>query len=1003
MKSRSVAAVLIAAAVAVLASAEESVRPLSSGTSIRDSVAAGEKRSFSFVVPAGTAARVTVSEESVDVEATLTQAGAAARAARVETSNGVGGSEVVIVPISDAPASWILTVEAAAAQASRGDYSIVLETDIADEAARERAAAHFRLMEAYSLHGTGKGDSIRKAVTMYDEVQNDAARLGDRRLQAEATYQAARALDLLGEWPTAIEYQLRALPVVEALQLRGRTSRVLDRLGDMSRKTGDVVKAEEYLAAALPIAREVRDVETEADILNNTGLLFSSMGRWEEAVGMLESAIPLAQKTESLDVEAALHHNLGQAFGNLGDYPRAIEAYERALVVKRKMGSPRRMASTLNNLAVVYFSTGQSEKALSTMMQAIAFWEESGDRAGLANSIASLARMKHEAGDTAAAIAAFEKSIPILQEVRNRAGEGTALATWASIDLDSGQAEAALEKLSRALTLAREAADRRNEARVLYLRAKALDKAGQLAEAIASAEASIALVENMREAMSRREFRDSYLSIVRSYYDLLVDLLLRQENEEGVKAAFTAGERARARTLLESLAESAAKIRKGIDPALRRREREVQAALNAKEMYRARQAPRRGNEAVERATAEVNALLEQLRDVQAEIRSSSPQYAALKMPEPVSVETVQRSLLDSDSVLLSFHLGEENSHAWVIDRKSISVHALPAAKAIDDLARRYHEALSQQATASRSAEVGKKLAEMIFRPVSKRVRGKRLLIVPDGALHYVPFAALPSPATGEPLIAEHEIVYLPSASVMQSIQREQRSGGPMSVAVFADPVFNRDDPRLNAAATERTASARSAGFQRLRFSRGEASAIVAAAADSKTFEAVGFDASKRTLLDTDLRRYDILHFATHGALDTEHPELSGLVFSLFNREGRTVDGFLRLHEIYNLDLDARLVVLSACKTALGKEVHGEGLIGLTRGFLYAGAAGIVSTVWNIDDRASAQLMSRFYEAMLRDGLRPADALRKAQLSMLSQPRWRDPHYWAAFGIHGEWR
>ncbi len=1002
MTSRSVAAVLIAAVVAVLASAEESVRPLSPATSLRGSVAAGERHSFSFVVPAGTASRVIVSEEGVDVEATLMPAGAAARTARIETSNGIGGSEIIVVPIADAPASWVVTVEPAAAQASRGDYAIVLETKVAGDTARQRAAAHSRISQAYALHGTGKGDSIRQSVAIYDEVHDAAAKLGDRRLQAEAIYQAARALDLLGEWPTAIEYQLRALPIVEALQLRGRTSRVLDRLGDMSRKTGDVVKAEEYLAAALPIAREVRDVETEADILNNTGLLFSSMGRWEEAVEMLEGAIPLAQKTESLDVEAALHHNLGQAFGNLGDYPRAIEAYERALVVKRKMGSPRRMASTLNNLAVVHFSTGQSEKALSTMMQAIAFWEESGDRAGLANSIASLARMKDEAGDTAAAIAAFEKSIPILQEVRNRAGEGSALATWASIDLESGRTEAALEKLSRALTLSREAADRRNEARVLHVRAKALDKAGNLGEAIASAEESIALVENMREAMSRREFRDSYLSIVRSYYDLLVDLLLRQGNEEGVKTAFTAGERARARTLLESLAESAAKIRKGIDPALRRREREVQAALNAREMYRARQAPKRGSQAVARATAEVNHLLDELRDVQAQIRSSSPEYAALKMPEPVSVETVQQSLLDADSVLLSFHLGEESSHAWVIDRKSISVHVLPRARAIDALARRYHESLSQE-TASPSADVGKTLAEMIFRPVSARVRGKRLLIVPDGALHYVPFAALPSPRTGQPLIAEHEIVYLPSASVMQNIRRPKHTGGATSVAVFADPVFNREDPRLNATAAEKTASVRSAGFQRLRFSRGEASAIVAAAADSKTFAAVGFDASKRTLLATDLRRYDILHFATHGALDTEHPELSGLVFSLFNREGRTVDGFLRLHEIYNLDLDARLVVLSACKTALGKEVHGEGLIGLTRGFLYAGAAGIVSTVWNIDDRASAQLMSRFYGAMLRDGLRPAEALRKAQLSMLAQARWHDPHYWAAFGIHGEWR
>ena len=157
------------------------------------------------------------------------------------------------------------------------------------------------------------------------------------------------------------------------------------------------------------------------------------------------------------------------------------------------------------------------------------------------------------------------------------------------------------------------------------------------------------------------------------------------------------------------------------------------------------------------------------------------------------------------------------------------------------------------------------------------------------------------------------------------------------------------------------------------------------------------------MLTRDLRRHRILHFATHGTLNTEHPELSGLVFSLVDRSGKPIDGFLRLHEIYNLDLDADLVVLSACRTALGKEIHGEGLIGLTRGFMYAGASRVVSSVWNIDDRASALLMSRFYTAMFTKKLAPAAALRDAQLSMLREPRWANPHYWAAFGLQGDWK
>src|SRR5262249_25791283 len=189
------------------------------------------------------------------------------------------------------------------------------------------------------------------------------------------------------------------------------------------------------------------------------------------------------------------------------------------------------------------------------------------------------------------------------------------------------------------------------------------------------------------------------------------------------------------------------------------------------------------------------------------------------------------------------------------------------------------------------------------------------------------------------------------------------------------------------------------GYPRLRFSRTEAQAI--AAASKGAFEALDFTAAKQTLTSRDLRRYRVLHFATHGVLNTSHPDLAGLVLSLVDQDGTPIDGFLRLHEIYNLDLDADLVVLSACRTALGKEVYGEGLIGLTRGFMYAGATRVVSSVWNVDDRASALLMSRFYEAMLTKRLPPARALRDAQLSLLAEPRWANPHYWAAFGLQGE--
>ncbi|HLJ74348.1 MAG TPA: CHAT domain-containing protein, partial [Thermoanaerobaculia bacterium] len=505
--------------------------------------------------------------------------------------------------------------------------------------------------------------------------------------------------------------------------------------------------------------------------------------------------------------------------------------------------------------------------------------------------------------------------------------------------------------------------------------------------------------------------RTSYLTTVASYYDLDIDLLQQRGRTAD---AYAVSERARARVLLESLAESAWKIRKGVDPVLLERERDLRAELNAKDRYRAEVVLKEG-EGSARAVALAKTVEQRVADlagVRAKIRETSPAYAALAMPEPMTVDDIQRTLLDDNTSIVAFHLGDSRSYAWVIDRKSISVHALPRAAAIDKLAREYHELLSRDVDAMPAAErdklssqislAARHLADVVWKPIAKRARSKRLLIIADGALQYVPFASLPS-SSGEPLIVQHEIVYLPSASVLKAIRRERRPATARTALVFADPVFSADDPRVGGnVATDGGGSARGGPYSRLRFSRAEAEEI-AAIEGRKAVEALDFSAAKRAIVDRDLRPYSIIHFATHGYVDTQQPELSGLVLSLVDEKGKPVDGFLHLYDIYNLDLDAQLVVLSACRTALGKEVHGEGLIGLTRGFMYAGAARVVSTIWNVDDRASARLMSTFYDAMLVRKMTPAAALRAAQLSLLRQPRWSNAHYWAAFGLQGEWR
>lgn len=989
-------------------------QPLFAQIPVRASLAGGERASYTIDVPANYAARIVVRQEGVNITMRLARQGEAMPQPFIDFNSGTSGEERAYPPVLDRETRWEVRIGTGVPFAARAEYVIEAAVAPADAAARAIAAARWTFFEGQEALNNPDATGLRTGRDKFTAAAEQGRAIGDLSLEAEATFQAGRMFDQLGDQPESIRWQLRALELYRTLGQKDRESRVLNRLGNLARATGDVAESERYFALALPLAREARDPANVADVLNNAGLLLLATGRPEEAIAQLEGALPLARQVDSANVEGALLNNLGEAYRRLGMYDKAVAMSEQAQPVIARLASPRRSARNLFLMAGSLYEKGDIDKAGQTIAKSLAIYETSGDQQGYATARALQAQMLYASGETDRALATFADVRPLLQKSQNRLGEATMLASWADIDISRGLYNDALAKLDTAVSLSRAVANQYAETRSEYLRAVAYQKQDRLDDAVSSIRKVIDSVEAMRGSIARADLRTSYLAAVRSYYDLYVDLQLQRGQPA---EAFEISERARARALLEGLAESAAKIDKGADAALVARQRQIQRALNAKETYRADLALRQGEQsaAARAVSAEVETLLEQWTAVRAQIRAASPSYAALQMPRPITVAELQRSLLDAGSAMIAFHLGESRSHAWVIDRDSVTVQALPPMKAIEPLARRYHEALSREvegltaperdkvSAAARAA--GRSLAAIVWTPIEARVAGRRLLVIADRALHYVPFAALPA-ASGVPIIARHEVVNLPSASVLATLRGDSR---PVSLnaatAVFADPVFSTNDPRF-AAARDASAPAQSRGsdgalYGRLRFSRREAEAIAERAPGS--FQALDFAASKSALVSRNLRQYRVLHFATHGSLNTEHPELSGLVFSLVDRAGRSVDGFLRLHEIYNLDLDADLVVLSACRTALGREVHGEGLIGLTRGFMYAGASRVVSSVWNVDDRASALLMSRFYDAMRTRKRTPAAALREAQLSLLNDPRWANPHYWAAFGLQGDWQ
>ncbi|MGH9766315.1 MAG: CHAT domain-containing protein, partial [Blastocatellia bacterium] len=623
---------------------------------------------------------------------------------------------------------------------------------------------------------------------------------------------------------------------------------------------------------------------------------------------------------------------------------------------------------------------------------------------------------------------------------------GDALKDLGIVALSLGDRENGLNLLNQALTQSRLNGQRRLEAGALYQLARANYVSGNLLEARRQIEESLEIAESLRADLVARDFRESFFTPVLRVFGLCINILMdlheREPSARYAGLALQASERARARSLIEQLAESkdasVAEIRQGVDPQLLEHERALQRQLNAKAAARANASKNKGAEAL--ATAfdkEIAELTARYREVEAQIRASSPRYAALTMPEPITVAEIQRDLLDRDTVLLEFALTGRQSWLWVVTRDTLSGYQLPPPARIDAATRRIHQLLTarqpkKDLTASRQEtliveadaefrSLSAMMSRMLLSPIASKLRrewkGKRLVIVPSGALEYVPFAALPHPAASnyQPLIADHEVVNLPSASALALIRRETsgRRAGMKTLAMLADPVFDANDPRVVTPRKEKVGasgpgarvrtSARRDGFSRLLFSREEADAIAKFVPRNSLLKATDFQANRAMATGAELGRYRIIHFATHGLLNSEQPLLSGLVLSLVDENGKPQDGFLRMHEIYNLQLPADLVVLSACQTALGKEISGEGLVGLTRGFMYAGARRVVASLWQVDDLATAKLMEGFYRGMLQEGLRPAAALRVAQLDLIRSSRSAAPYFWAGFIMQGEYQ
>lgn len=892
--------------------------------------------------------------------------------------------------------------------------------------------AHQHATQAISLLKHAEGDQTGRSAVLYAEALSTLAEInyakgdlyraseqfklagkrivGDRQGEAKVHLFQSYIAGSLGDSEKALAEISQALELCRAANNRAGEAQALTALGIWHSFKSNPDQANQLHSDALEIFRSIGDRHGEAIALNGLGQVNELLNNLLIALEKYQSALSLLESRGGLDVASVATFKIAKIYTELRDHEKALVYYQRCLELSRAAGKVRTEANALSEMAKLYASQGKRGETLQQYARVQKFYQSIGDRRGEAVALNGEGEFLLGLGETQKAMNAFRRALPLSEKVGDDRILLTTLFNLARVDRD-------LDNLDTALS---------------------------------HSERSIGIIEGLRTNVGSPELRTTFFSGLFPHYKLGIDILMQLAYErpgQGFeKAALELNEKAKARSLIDLLGETAVDLRAGATRELLDRERELRGLIRSQAQY-AMDLSRNKKDSTElnNVASQINQLRSEHQIIEAKLRDQNPRRAAMVQFEPIDTARIQKELLESETMLLEYSLGEDRSYLWAVTSDSFHGYELPSRRIIEEAAAevyRLNTARQGIGTEIKSdyqakleesdrfyREKAGSFSKMLLGPVADRLGNRRLVLVKEGALQHISFAALPLPSAvsdeskntdGPYLLESNEIVELPSISTLAAIRAAKRNfvSPDKLVAVVADPVFSRQDDRLRpggpvtapadgpttgeSEGPNLVALRRGGALGRLLHSSAEADAIVAAAPTGTTVVARGFEATREAAMSSGLAQYQILHFATHGFLDSDHPELSGMVFTMVDRNGVGKNGLMPLQDIYSLNLSSELTVLSACQTALGKEMKGEGIVGLTHSFLSAGSKSVVASLWKVDDRATAVLMDDFYEGIFRQKLPPSAALRSAQLKMLKGKRWSAPYYWAGFVIQGEY-
>jgi CHAT domain-containing protein/Tfp pilus assembly protein PilF len=916
-----------------------------------------------------------------------------------------------------------------------------LHTELGD-----RSAIGYDLSELASVVYS-KGN-FKQAIELAQEALQIHREINDEHGISSSLFILGNILNQKGDSEGGLELAQQALMISKKLNDSSLTFLNLNLIGNSNIRLGNLDDAKSYLEQALEIAKQSPDKDKLGMANLNLGRVYWHRGNLQKALEHYDASLQIAESTASTKGITANLNNLALVYLSQGAYAEALRCHQRALSIREKAKDKAMIPSSLANIGEVYFEMGDLQRALEYLKKALALDLGIGEQHGIGTDYLGIGDIYEKYDQHQLAIENYRHAEKTFQDTKEKKGLAQASNRLGNVYASLGMNEKALDYQQQAMSVADEIGDQKVISEIhrslgtiyyklenydqanknaleairiskeiglsetlsasLYLNGLINKSAGEIDSAVDSMKESIAVIESARANLRLPEDKETFLKNRLDVYADLTALLVKSgKNVE----AFEYAERSRARSFLDLLAEAK------IDPL---------SHLNAEFLERisdlyakfaeAQKKIAKGNTSAD-LKRKLRDLDEEYLDLMRDIRQENPGYADLTTVEPLRLNEVYDQL-DDQTVLLEYSLGKKESFVFTVTKNNLAVYSLANEKVISDSIRELNDVIAKPEQVYETTEgahhkllqTASRLYQLLIQPAISQLSGKqRLIIAPDGALNALPFEVLVTQKVNEKnikfaqvpyLVKNFEINYLPSASILSAIRQRankiENQSLQKNLIGFADAVYS-NPKEVNA--NDNLGYFGMMNLSSLPGTRKELEAIAQLYPVGTVSTFFGMKASESAFKSSQISQFKKLHFALHGEINQDRPEFSSLVFSA-DKNGKE-DGYLTLREILDLRLNADLVVLSACKTALGQQIRGEGIKSFARAFLYSGTPSVVVTLWNVSDQSTVEFMKSFYSNLEAKNMNKAAALKNARLKLIHSQFYNHPYYWAPFVLVGD--